>query len=207
MPRRRLVALAVVALLSIAIAGIPVGARAATADGQFARKGIWFKTCAEYVKARGDQSKLYYMFVGWVDGYITAINQYANDTFDVTFFETSELLAALLDSNCRRNPEAQFFVAVDALTRAIINNRLQEPSPVVEASAGGQTVKLYAEALRRAQEALAKRGYFSGSADGAFTPETRSAFEAFQKAENMTTTGLPDQLTLLRLFRQKPKAP
>lgn len=53
--------------------------------------------------------------------------------------------------------------------------------------------------VRTAQRALSRLGYYSGPADGALTPQLRSALEAYQKDQRTPATGLLDDATLRRL--------
>ena len=55
------------------------------------------------------------------------------------------------------------------------------------------------EDVRLAQKALGRLGYWSGPADGALTPQLRSAIEAYQKDQKSPATGLLDDATLRRL--------
>jgi len=55
------------------------------------------------------------------------------------------------------------------------------------------------EDVRLAQKALGRLGYWSGPADGALTPQLRSAIEAYQKDQKSPATGLLDDATLKRL--------
>ena len=55
------------------------------------------------------------------------------------------------------------------------------------------------EDVRLAQKALGRLGYWSGPADGALTPQLRSAIEAYQKDQKSPATGLLDEATLKRL--------
>ncbi len=55
------------------------------------------------------------------------------------------------------------------------------------------------EDIRLAQRALGRLGYYSGPADGAASPQLRSAIEAYQKDQQAPATGLLDDATLRRL--------
>jgi peptidoglycan hydrolase-like protein with peptidoglycan-binding domain len=55
------------------------------------------------------------------------------------------------------------------------------------------------EDIRLAQRALGRLGYYSGPADGAASPQLRSAIEAYQKDQKAPATGLLDDATLRRL--------
>jgi peptidoglycan hydrolase-like protein with peptidoglycan-binding domain len=71
----------------------------------------------------------------------------------------------------------------------------------VRITSGETTILVYEETLRRVQKQLADRKLYNSRIDGKFGDGTRRALEAFQKAENIAATGLPDQLTLFRLSR------
>lgn len=176
-------------------------ASAADSLGRHAIKGVGSVGCDEYVIARQEKSNLYYALIGWLDGYVTALNQSSPDTYDVASFEATSLLAALADGNCRNNMDARFFQVVEGIAIAIEEDRLRDASPVIEATLGEQTVKLYKETLLRVQVRLAKAGYDPGAADGAFGPKTGAALKSFQRKHGLAVTGLPDQLTLLQMFR------
>lgn len=190
-------------LAAMALFIVALAAPAQTADslGRHAIKGVGTLGCDEYVIARQEKSNLYYALIGWLDGYVTALNQASPDTYDVASFEATSLLAALIDGNCRSNLGARFYQVVEGIAIAIEEDRVRDASPVVEATLGDQTVKLYKETLRRVQARLAKAGYDPGAADGAFGPKTGAALTAFQRANGLAETGLPDQLTLLQMFR------
>jgi len=66
---------------------------------------------------------------------------------------------------------------------------------------GDTTITLYKEVVVRMQNALTQRKLFSGKADGRFVDDTKKSLEAFQKAQNLPATGLPDSRTLLALFQ------
>ena len=51
------------------------------------------------------------------------------------------------------------------------------------------------------QKHLKDIGLYTGNVQGEFNADTRSALEQFQKNNNLAMTGLPDQLTLYKLFR------
>lgn len=193
--KRPLVALVLSGLLS------PLALQAADTEGNFAVKGAGLASCEQFVAERGEKSNLYWMFGGWLDGYLTAINQFAPDTYDIAPWESTDLLAALIENYCKQNPEQNFFSIANALAGRLMEDRLQTQSPPVEAKARGQSIRLYQETLRRAQQALKDRGHYTGTVDGLFGPQTQQAIEDFQRKQGLKVTGLPDQLTLLRLLK------
>ena len=180
---------------------MPLTLPAADEEGSFAVKGAGLASCERFIAERTEKSNVYWMFGGWLDGYLTAVNQFAPDTYDITAWETTDLLVALIENHCKQNPDHNFFFVVNSLAGRLMQDRLQSKSTPVEATAGDQKVTLYQEALRRAQQALKEQGHYNGTVDGQFGPQTRRAIEAFQRQQNLKVTGLPDQLTLLRLLR------
>lgn len=179
----------------------PVALQAADEEGNFSVKGAGLASCEQFVAERTEKSNVYWMFGGWLDGYLTAINQFAPDTYDIAPWETTDLLAALIENHCRQNPEQNFFYVANALAGRLMEERLQTKSQPVEARAGDRSIRLYQETLRRVQQALKDRGHYTGTVDGLFGPQTQRAIEDFQRKAELEVTGLPDQLTLLRLLR------
>ena len=78
--------------------------------------------------------------------------------------------------------------------------RLRTPSERILAEAGGNKIYLYRDTMRNVQQKLVEQGFLTGGADGQYGPKTRAGLEAFQKAQQLEPTGLPDQNTLLRLL-------
>lgn len=190
------------ALLAVPlIAGLSGASRAADGEGNFAVDGIGTWTCQKFAEERAAQSNYYFMFGGWVDGYLTAINAYSPETYDLTPWETTDLLMALIERNCKERPDQQFIGMVIALAQKLKDTRLASPSPVIDATANGQSVKLYQDTMMKVQQALAAAGFYSGTVDGQFGPMSQQAIEAFQSARKLQVTGLPDQITLLALLR------
>jgi hypothetical protein len=193
-------ALAAVTLVLLSTA---VPTLAADADGRFSIRGQGLLTCEHYVRAREAKSALYHQFGGWIDGYLTGVNQYRGATYDITTFETTELLALVVDNHCRRNPKDHFFTVVNSIVARLEPDRLQQGSSSVEVTVGARAVRLYPETLRRAQGELARLGHYRGVPDGKFSEATQTALTAFQRAQGLEPTGFPDQATLWRLLRRE----
>ncbi|MGH6720116.1 MAG: peptidoglycan-binding domain-containing protein [Alphaproteobacteria bacterium] len=195
----RRIVIAAMAMLAAAYSAEP--ARAAEADGSFAVDGIGIWTCQRYLDERAAKSNYYFMFGGWLDGYLTAINSYSPDTYDLTPWETTDLLLALIERNCKKHLEDPFVAMVRGLAKKLRETRLPQTSPVIDAVVGSITIKLYQVTMAQVQQALFDGGFYSGSADGQFGPNTQKAIEAFQTVKSIPVTGLPDQITLLALLR------
>jgi hypothetical protein len=187
------------ATLLVAVAGA-YPAFGATADGRYAVKEAGAASCELFIAEREKQSPAYLQFIGWVGGYLTGHNRFTPDTFDLAPWESIGLMDEFLARLCSENKDKPFVAAVDFMISQLTPTKLTEPSEPVEAKAGDKTVRLYKEVLKRAQARLQEKGLYKGSPDGAFGDGTRKAIEAFQKQANIPVTGVPDQVTLLRLF-------
>lgn len=189
------------ALLSFLAATLmSLEARAADSGGQFAVKGIGGNTCEGFITAKSESSDAYWMFLGWLDGYMTGINQYSPETYDITPWQSQNLLAALFKKFCAKNPGANFFAVANKMVVELRDDRLRQSSAPVVAKVGERTIGVYRETLRRVQVLLKGGGHYKGEVDGLFGPNTQRALESYQKRVGLTVTGLPDQATLFKLL-------
>lgn len=178
-------------------------APAAAADdaSKFAMKGAGLLPCQIYVAEREKRSNIYYMIGGWIEGYLSAYNRFAADTYDVLSFESLELLLAVIDKHCQSNPTDRLHAVLASMIRQTAPDRIKDESAAVEVVEGERRTVLYRETIRRMQAKLAELGLYHGEIDGRFTDATRSAVIAFQSDVELETTGFPDQTTLWRLLR------
>lgn len=173
---------------------------AADKNGSFAVRSAGMMTCEVFVKEKVEKSKSLNLYMGWIDGYISAANQYTNDTFDLVPWGNTVLLATLLESHCKVNPDQRFYIAVNQLVATLMQERITEKTDFIETKHGGNSTYLYRSVLVKVQEKLNEKGLFKGKTDGEFGDDTRLAIEAFQKSNKLQVTGLPDQLTLYKIF-------
>lgn len=176
-------------------------AQASDQNGEFALKGAGFLPCQVYVQEREKESSIYYMIGGWLEGFLSAHNRYTEQTYDVTSFETLELLLSVIRNHCKSNPNDRLYTVINSVIIKLHPQRVVMESPKVAIAEGERQTQLYRETIRRMQERLAALGLFKDEADGRYTDATRSALIAFQSDIEFETTGFPDQTTLWRLFR------
>lgn len=190
-------------LISLVILGLfaPGLLHAMDDQGNFAIKGAGVTSCAQYTKVLDAKSPELYLFIGWIDGYLTGVNQFQAEAFDVAPWQATELLAQLLSQYCEQRPDAQFMLAATRLLQSMFPGRLRTSSEPVEMESGAKTAFLYKAVLKRVQEALVERGY-DISTDGAYGPQTEDALEAVQRENDINVTGLPDQQTLMLLLQE-----
>lgn len=175
---------------------------AADRSMKFAVDGGGGAPCKAFLESEQSNSPTSVAFAGWIDGYFSAFNQFNQDTYDVTPWQSGSLLRAMLKQYCRKNPDRLFGEAVATLGAALRRDRLDAMSELVKAENGKEGVAIYRTVLQRAQQALNKAGYYKGKADGTFDAPTQDAFRKFQTDRKLEATGLPDQRTLYVLFYQ-----
>lgn len=175
---------------------------AADRSGEFFTRGVGSQTCAAFLAEKSKNSAMYFLFRSWVNGYLSAYNQMTSETYDIAAAMSIDAFSASLEATCKAHPDQRFWTAVFALTRALEPQRLKAKSDVIIATVGDRTVTVSRATMRAVQQALKDRGYYRGVADGLFGPRTRAAIEAFQRAQKLTVTGLPDRGTIGTLLRQ-----
>jgi hypothetical protein len=173
----------------------------ADVQGRFAIKGAGFATCQNFIDARSQGSKRYYQFGGWINGYLTALNEKSDATFDLVSWEAPDILSTFVANYCERFPGRRFYLAVRELAEVLERDRLEQFSPVIAVKVGDKGLGLYELTLRRAQGRLRETGHYDGEVDGRFGPATREALRAFQRERGLRADGFPDQRTLHALFR------
>ncbi len=187
-------------LLLLAAVQVSDPVRAADEEENFAIKGAGLARCSDYIEARQKNTPAFYQFGGWINGYLTALNQLTPETYDLAPWQSSDLLAGVILRNCRENPQQRFITTVAAMVSSLNAQRLLTKSPLVEAHAGETRIRIYRELLRRTQEKLAESGLYQGEPTGVFDQKTEDGLRAYQKSARLSETGLPDQATLLAMF-------
>ena len=174
---------------------------AATQDGKFAIRGAGLIDCRTYLAELEKKSPAYLMMGGWIDGYITGINQYADDTYDVTSFESTELFAELIRNHCQKNPTDRLFPVMRSIVAQRWPSRVTRQSPLVGVKLDQFDVQIYQETIRRIQKRLTDQGLYKGAVTGKFDAPTIAAVAEFQKTlDGFKVTGFPDQATLWALL-------
>lgn len=192
---RRLCALSVAAVITAA-----GSAFAADDEGNFAIKGAGFAACPDYVEAYDSGSTDLLAYRSWLNGFVTGHNLLLPGTYDVAPVLSLDALSGVMADICRNNAEFRFAEAAVILIVDMEALRLAASSPMIELTEGDLTVEVPAEFVSRAQSALQELGLYQGAIDGIYGPGTRAAFSAFQEAEEIEVTGLPDTVTLVRLL-------
>jgi len=189
-----------VGLLSFVI--LTTDAGAAANDGSFSVDGPGRQSCAFFVDAleTGDpQASI--AFGAWTEGFLTGVNLFQEDTYDITPWQTPEVIMAKMRVFCENNPDVAYVNALGRLVTTLLPNRQVAPSEVVQTRADGRAVALplwVLEQVRGVLEAM-PAGPLS-TEKGMFDPEFAQRLRAYQLENDLPPTGLPDQSTLNRMF-------
>ncbi|MCP5418801.1 MAG: peptidoglycan-binding protein [Chromatiaceae bacterium] len=175
--------------------------QSADKEGRFAVKGAGVTNCKSYHQEWQADSKVFFAYAGWMEGYLTATNQYLTETYDIVPWQNTKLLAALVANHCEKHPDLPFLTAVRSMVQSLQPSRLQESSVLVMAQSETKGIRIYREVLRQLQQRLQELKLYQGEIDGIYGDGTRAAVTEFQKSKNIEVNGLPDQATLLTLLQ------
>ena len=198
-------AVSITVISAFAIAGV----HAATPQGRFAIEGAGLATCKAFTEARNQRSPddknaaavdSYARFIGWVEGYLTGVNRYLGDTFDIAPWQTPELYGVIIGEHCEKNPNDRLFEVVQKMVVTLTNDRMNSPSEMVTLKFKDRSVNIYTEVVRRAQDELKKQNLYRGEVNGQWDEATQKSVAFYQAAVGLQDTGLPDPLTLWLLF-------
>lgn len=197
--RCTLIALVTVPFLAPSLAG------AADGNGDFALEGAALAPCPRFVDAVENDATEVLLYGGYVQGYFTAINQTTADTYDLLTWQSPQQQFGALVGYCKQNPEHRFFRAVAAMAQQLMADRIVDRADVVAIDVpDGRPMLRYPKTLDRVRAKLVAGDYLSADeADGettAWTEDLAAALSAFQEANALEPTGLPDANTLVVLL-------
>lgn len=182
------------------------GAVAVAADdnGKFAIKGGGLQTCAKFTEAFSTRSSNLALYGGWIEGFVTAQNQNATNTYDIVPWQTTSTLLDLTRAACKQTkPQTRFIDAFAGVFQLLFRTRLTAESEVVGISNGEASTVAYLEVLKRVQDALRAEGYDIPNTTGDFDATTVRQLMDYQTKNGLVATGLPDQPTLFKLLLQR----
>lgn len=170
------------------------------ADGLYAVDGAGRTTCEQFTAARSENGDQLRVYAGWVDGYVSGLNHRLPETYDLTPWQSVELLIAKLGAFCAQNPDTQFAAATNQLVQTLYDMRLTAESQISRVQVGGSAVFLYQAMIPRIHAALQERGFDAGPETESYSERLAAAVRRFQIDAGLSVNGLPDQLTLNALF-------
>ena len=164
-------------------------------NDQYVVEGVGQIKCDAFANFDAQSSKEIGAISAWLDGFLSAHNRLLDDTFDLTSWQTNQLSLTLLRQFCVANPDATVERSAAALVNYYGQDRVTQREEAVSVSNGTQTVLVYASVLERIKTKLADQGYNND--------DVTEALKAFQQKNDLVQSGLPDQQTLVGLFRSK----
>lgn len=174
---------------------------AADEQGKFAMKGAGLASCDVFTQERAQGSQAYYLIGGWVEGYLSAHNKLLPKTFDITPFESLELLLKIVNSHCETHPKDLLHGVVDGIVAKLASQKLIKDGPKIKIHDGERSVHLYRDTVNEMQAKLTQLNLYKGPVNGVFSDATQAALMAYQSDIRFAPTGFPDQATLWRLLR------
>ncbi|MBS1301619.1 hypothetical protein [Loktanella sp. SALINAS62] len=185
--------------LSVLAVLLPAPAFAADANGEFAVDGIGRTTCAALTEAADTQdARTVTAFGSWASGFLTATAALSPNTYDMTPWQSEGLILSQMESFCRDNPDMPFVNALGRLAQLLARTKLTEASDLVVLTADGESTQSYRAVLDGMRDTLTDLDYDVAEGEDGLM----AAISAFQADNDLETTGLPDQRTLLALFNR-----
>lgn len=174
----------------------------ALASAQIAAvESLGVRYCADLIKAQETDETLYAAFGVWIGGYLTAANAYEADTFDLTPWQPVELATAQIAIACKQQEKATIAGVTASYVQYLKVGRLTESSPLVRLRAGDKGMFIYRVVLDDIRKRLEANGATITDPEGTYGNSFGQAVLAYQRENDLPQTGLPDTLTLTRLFR------
>lgn len=171
-------------------------AKAADAKGNFAIEGAGQLKCETYMTLGGENQTEFATVASWLNGYVTAYNRFAPETFDLTPWQTVQVLLVQLRQYCNANPGAAVEKAASELVNFLSEDRLTRAENMIALSNGKNAVMVYESTRAKIEAALIARDFTIRDVEGGLS----LAILEFQTSKGLPATGLPDQRTLLGLF-------
>jgi hypothetical protein len=190
-------------ILASVFAFTPTLAQAADSQGRYAVRGVGALTCHQLVSALDSKDEkirreAVLLNASWLDGYLSFADRAEKGTFDLIPLTDTTVLLSMVVGQCRQHPESRVEVVSEQIIGHLARARVTEESPMVEVQVEGKKGIFRKATLIALQEALIKKGFLKGKADGTIDGKSQKALRAFQKAEKLKETGFPDAGTLLR---------
>jgi len=170
---------------------------------RFAIKGVGANSCAVFREMSAKDPEAYRQFGGWMNGYISALNETTPETFDLINFEDADTLIAYVSNYCLENPEHRFMFAVKGVAAALERSKITEQGQYIVFN-GIDQVSLHQQTLDWVVRELTALEYLPPEALDIQSQRTiiAKALKSYQKDNSLPETGLPTQETLVRLLHK-----
>jgi len=178
-------------------------AHAADSGAKHALRGAGLTTCKAFVDAYAKKGPRAHVYFGWIDGYISGLNELSPKTYDRAPWQSTELLAEVVRRACVKAPGGYFFAELRGVVIAMENQTLAQAQKKKVLEMGDDRALVYPDTLRRARSKLKALGHYVGKVHGKFDPDTHAAIIKFQTTKGIPITGLPGPITLWALLIER----
>ncbi|MFC2992564.1 peptidoglycan-binding domain-containing protein [Halomonas tibetensis] len=182
------------------VASAVLPAMAADEDGNYAVRGLGATACNDFVAAVENQDPNLPLVLQWMQGYVTGLNLLNDGVYEVSVIQDPAGLGGVVFNVCQANDDLILETALAQSLNTLRLGQVQNRSEILSLEWNDRQVNVHRETLRTVQLRLADKGYYQSTVDGLYGRGTRGALEAFQRAEGLNETGLPDTDTLVRLL-------
>lgn len=165
----------------------------------FSVKGAGATKCSYFIEETQRDSDNIKLFAGWVEGYLTATNMHSRGTYDVTSFQSTNLMLTLVNGYCKKNPDDYFLTAINKLILQFGNTRLKEKSDRLVLKNENKVAIVYKKTLEMAKGKLNQLGYKMSNGSDFIASDVKNVLR-YQAKQGLALTGLLDEKTLLHLF-------
>jgi len=101
--------------------------RAADTHGRYWIYGVGRQICSTYMEARKNGGIAEISYKNWVGGYLTAINQVQDDTYNIVGESDFQGAMVWLDSYCKKHPNNTITMAIANMTAVLYPRRRRAP--------------------------------------------------------------------------------
>ncbi|MEN3951744.1 peptidoglycan-binding domain-containing protein [Iodidimonas sp. SYSU 1G8] len=178
-------------------------AMAADAKGNYIVRGVGARPCSDFLKAVGGTAEDVRPFLSWMDGYLSGLNALQAQTYDVAPFTSAAVIGQMVRNYCNLQPSFRFETAVLELMKVLGPYRVPVQSQLVEVTVGDANAALRQSTLMWMQQKMKEQGFFKGTPDGLYGAGTKDALVAYQKANKIAETGVPDSTTLAHFIQKE----
>lgn len=187
------------ATLSMFIGGT---ANAADTSGKFAVRGIGGSPCSAFTAALQSKDEgAIKAYISWVLGYYSAYNRMVSGNFDAVPSSDLNAMISIVAGACQRSATVPVEQVTFNVLRSFAPLRLQAESPLVTLTSEGKTLEVREETLKFVERRLKELGHYKGLETGKASTQIVQAIKAFQSAQKIPATGLPNLVTLIRIAK------
>jgi hypothetical protein len=115
--------------LLVLLSGVPGAAIGADAAGRYRMVGIGSQSCAKFMQVvrQRDVTVETVEYKSWLEGYLTAVNTYFRDVYDIGGQRPISHFLLALDQACQSKAEERIATVVERLILQLSHNRPSTP--------------------------------------------------------------------------------